>query len=169
MAVVETDGSVWGRPKLLDPLNTPHDEGNPHISTDENFIFFTSDRPGGYGGQDLYYSKRIGGRWTKALNMGPGVNTEADEDQIWVTKDGLLAYFNRHGRFLTTRFQDGKWRKAESVSLDIPAGAYAAEASLTDDGQLMFFAMSDKERADIVFVYAKRKADGKWGPIQLVD
>ena len=45
----------------------------------EDIMVFTSDREGGYGGFDLYYSLRVGGAWTAPVNFGPRINTEYDE------------------------------------------------------------------------------------------
>jgi hypothetical protein len=42
-------------------------------------MVFASNRPGGYGGYDLYSSVLINGKWSSATNLGPGINTAADE------------------------------------------------------------------------------------------
>jgi len=58
-------------------LSSPKDDKCPYI--EEDLMVFTSDRAGGYGGFDLYYSKRIDGIWTVPVNMGENVNSESDE------------------------------------------------------------------------------------------
>ncbi|MGZ4099709.1 MAG: hypothetical protein ACXVNM_12560, partial [Bacteroidia bacterium] len=76
------DGDVWTTPvKLNSNINSKHWEPSAFISADGNCIFFTSDRPGGFGGRDIYKSqKNKEGEWGKANNMGALINTEYDED-----------------------------------------------------------------------------------------
>ena len=58
-------------------LNSSADDRCPHISG--NYIFFASNRDGGFGGYDLYYSHYVSGMWTEPVNCGEKINTEYDE------------------------------------------------------------------------------------------
>jgi len=58
-------------------LSSDKDDKCPYIEDD--IMVFTSDREGGFGGFDLYYSKRVDGNWTEAINFGPKINSESDE------------------------------------------------------------------------------------------
>jgi hypothetical protein len=58
-------------------LSSPADDKCPFISG--NRLVFTSNRPGGYGGYDLYYSQWDGSRWAVPVNFGPAINTSSDE------------------------------------------------------------------------------------------
>lgn len=58
-------------------LSSIADDKCPFI--DGNMMVFTSNRPGGYGGYDLYYSKWDGSRWSTPVNFGPTINTSYDE------------------------------------------------------------------------------------------
>ena len=58
-------------------LSSDEDDKCPYIEDD--IMVFTSDRDGGFGGFDLYYSKRVDGEWTEAINFGPTINSESDE------------------------------------------------------------------------------------------
>lgn len=67
--------------------------GHPFVTTDGKRIYFTSDRPGGYGGSDIYYApihKR--GGIGKPVNAGPVVNTTGNEMFPFVDKDGRLFF-----------------------------------------------------------------------------
>jgi Tol biopolymer transport system component len=68
---------------------------NPEISPDGRTLLFTSLRPGGRGLGDLYVSRRRGGRWTPARDLGPRVNTAADEYHPTLARDGRTLYFVR--------------------------------------------------------------------------
>lgn len=75
----------WGEPMNLGPtVNTVFDEGNPAFSRDGHFLFFQSIRPGGLGGVDLWVSRRNHTHddfdWEPAVNLGPGINSAADEN-----------------------------------------------------------------------------------------
>lgn len=76
------DLSIWlqGSPGTIaatDSINSIYDDKCPFIADD--ILVFTSNRPGGMGGYDLYYSLMIDGKWNSPVNMGPRINTEYDE------------------------------------------------------------------------------------------
>lgn len=64
-------------PKPVALLNSTADDKCPYING--SLLVFTSDRPGGYGGFDLYYSQWKNGQWSVPVNFGPAINTAADE------------------------------------------------------------------------------------------
>ena len=70
-------------------------EFNPEISADGRTLVFTSLRPGGHGLGDLYVSHLRDGAWTPARNLGPVVNTAADEYHPTLSPDGAWLYFAR--------------------------------------------------------------------------
>jgi Tol biopolymer transport system component len=68
------------------------------ISNDGNMIYFASDRAGGSGGIDLYESKRLpNGKFGPAQNLGPQINTNADEDFPSLSPDGKTLFFSSKG------------------------------------------------------------------------
>jgi hypothetical protein len=73
-------------------------EAQPALSPDGRELFFASDRPGGYGGVDLYVSRRnASGRWGNPVNLGPAVNTPCDELTPFISSDGRWLYFSSSG------------------------------------------------------------------------
>jgi len=68
----------------------------PAISPDETRLFFSSDKPGGYGGMDLYYSEKKDDGWREPVNMGPLVNTPGSETFPFAAPDGKL-FFSSDG------------------------------------------------------------------------
>lgn len=92
-------GDVWSSPvKLNSAINSSYWEPSAFISADEQTIYFTSDRPGGYGGRDLYLShKTEKGDWGKAVNMGSLINTSFDEDAPYIHPDGITLFFSSNG------------------------------------------------------------------------
>jgi len=75
-----------------DGYNTIH----PTIHPDQEELYFSSNRPGGYGGYDLYMVRRIGGEWSAPINLGPQVNTPQDEVFPYIHPDNTL-YFSSTG------------------------------------------------------------------------
>jgi len=69
--------SAYETPLLVDILNTENNDKCPYIY--KKYMVFTSDRPGGFGGFDLYYSKFSNGSWSAPVNMGPIINSSSDE------------------------------------------------------------------------------------------
>src|SRR5687767_4887430 len=68
---------------------------NPYIDPDERYIIFSSGRPGGLGGGDLYISYRTGESWSEPISLGPRVNSPATEFCPMVSPDGRHLFFSR--------------------------------------------------------------------------
>lgn len=65
---------------------------HPSISEDGNTLYFASDRPGGFGGMDLYRVRRESDRWSEPENLGPRINSEADEAFPFLYQNELLFF-----------------------------------------------------------------------------
>jgi tetratricopeptide (TPR) repeat protein len=84
--------------KLGNAINSKYAEIAACISDDNQKLFFASDRPGGYGGVDLYLCQRLpNGKWSEPNNLGPYVNTYMDEDFPSISSDGKTLYFSSKG------------------------------------------------------------------------
>ncbi len=68
----------WSEPQNLGwDVNTEFWESTPSLSPDKRDLYFSSDRPGGYGGRDIWVAHRNGNGWSKPENLGPEINTPA--------------------------------------------------------------------------------------------
>ena len=87
--------------RLPETVNSPYAEGSPFIHADGVTLYFASNRPGGYGGFDLYVSRKTENGWSPAVNLGPWINTEGDEKYLTIPGMGNKAYFasSRPGGF----------------------------------------------------------------------
>ncbi|MGB3006144.1 MAG: OmpA family protein [Chitinophagaceae bacterium] len=85
----------WGEPENMGPeINTSGDDQCPFIHADNQTLYFTSNNLPGYGGNDLYFSKKINdGAWSKPVNLGYPVNTINDGGTLFVAADGKTAYY----------------------------------------------------------------------------
>ncbi len=70
--------------------------GHPSVDKTGTVLYFASDRPGGYGKSDLYFSVFTNGHWSDPVNLGPKVNTEGNEFFPFISNDGVL-YFASDG------------------------------------------------------------------------
>lgn len=93
------DGKDWSNLKEFGSnVNSQYWESHACLSADGNLLFFASDRPGGYGGKDIYRCVKLpNGKWSKALNMGPVINSEFDEDGAFIHPDGKTFFFASNG------------------------------------------------------------------------
>jgi Tol biopolymer transport system component len=89
---------TFGKPeKVKGPVNTEHNEHDPFIAPDESYLIFTSNRPGGYGRNDLYIVfRKPDGTWTEARNMGKTVNSEGYDFCPMLSPDGKYLFFTRN-------------------------------------------------------------------------
>jgi OOP family OmpA-OmpF porin len=95
VSFLQSDG--WTKPEPLnESINTEFSETTPFLAADGVTMYFSSDRPGGQGSQDIYMTKRLGQGWTswrKPVNIGPPVNTAAYDAYYTLAAKGDYAYF----------------------------------------------------------------------------
>jgi outer membrane protein OmpA-like peptidoglycan-associated protein len=76
-----------------------YNTGQACFGANDTMIVFTSNRPGGFGGTDLYYSINRSGKWLEPLNLGKTVNTAQDECFPFIQGDSLFFSSNGHCGF----------------------------------------------------------------------
>lgn len=77
-------------------INSPYRESTPMLTHDGKRLYFTSDRPGGYGGKDIYYSDRLDftyTKWSVPQKLNPPVNSIYDDSHPHLLKDNDVIYF----------------------------------------------------------------------------
>jgi hypothetical protein len=87
------DGTTWGTPRPMRALNSSFHETAPALSGDGNFLFFSSDRPGGRGGNDIWVSRWDGVEYAWPLPLTDRVNSAYDETDPAFSPEGLILYF----------------------------------------------------------------------------
>ncbi len=94
------NGNQWMPAVLLNKnINTKYWESHGYISENGEMMIFASDRPGGFGGLDLYVSKKINGDWGQAINLGPEVNTPFNEDRPFLINGANTLFFCSQGHY----------------------------------------------------------------------
>ena len=93
------EGNDWSTPlNLGEGVNTKNWESQPSLSTDGRTLYFVSDRRGGFGQEDIWFSTKINDTtWTQAQNMGSNVNTKDRELAPFIHANGRTLYFSSTG------------------------------------------------------------------------
>ena len=173
--VSENRNGVWQEAQPLgESINTlQYNEGAHCIAPSGKYLFFTScNRPGSYGGCDIYFSKRTGGEWEPGKNLGPVINTSGKETQPYITGDGRTLYFvsSRSGGYgmgdiySSTLGDDGKWGEPKNLGPEINTDQEEERPFIHPDGFTLFFTSRGHEGMGGADLYMSRKqADGTWG------
>lgn len=69
---------------------------DPYLTADGTTLYFASDRPGGYGGFDIYVSNYDGYGWSMPQNLGEGINTSGDERTPFLATDGFIYFASNY-------------------------------------------------------------------------
>ncbi len=119
------EDSTWGNFVNLGPnINSNAWDSQPSLSPTNDTLFFASDRIGGFGLSDIYFSvKNSKGEWGKALNAGPIINTRQNDVSPFFHPREKVLYFSSNGQLLNfgeydiykTRQQAGNWAEPKNI------------------------------------------------------
>lgn len=140
----------WSEPQNAGTnINTDFYESGPTLSPDKRALYFVSNRPGGYGGRDLYVSYRQpNGKWGPAVNMGPDINSAGDElapsihadnQTLYYTSDGLPGYGGTD-LFVIRKNPNGEWGKPENLGYPINTIENEGSLAVSADGLTAYYA-----------------------------
>ena len=142
---LEKRGNSWTEPmKMSENVNSDYWDSQPFLYG--NMLFFVSNRPGGTGGRDIYFTKKSGGEWAKAVNYNE-VNSRYEEVSPFV-RDGILYFssdrinsFGGYDLFLL----DGLESKNKIVlNLGSSINSHLDESSIFLTDNLIFYTSEDK-------------------------
>ncbi len=148
------NGDKWSKPeKLPEVINSKYKESSASLSPDGDMLYFTSNRPGGMGGMDIYISKKLpNGEWSKAQNIGSPINTEYDEESPFIHYDGATLFYSSNGQenmggydILFTVNEDGKWMKPSNIGYPINTTGDDIFYMPTPDGKRAYYASIRKD------------------------
>jgi outer membrane protein OmpA-like peptidoglycan-associated protein len=150
--IMRKEGNGWSQPSAIDGLNSRDLESTGSITPDGKKIYFASNRPGGYGGMDIWVAENIGnGKWGNITNLGPEVNTKYDEDAPFIHPDMKTLYFTSNGAnsmggrdIFKTNTLGGKWTSPENMGYPINTPLNDNYFTLSADGSKGYFS-SDRE------------------------
>jgi hypothetical protein len=120
-------GSEFSKPEPMSKnINSEFWEGSCSISADGRYLYFASERPGGIGKRDIYVSEKANGEWGPAVNLGPKINTESDDDAPFIHPDGITLFFSSKGHssiggydIMFSVKRDNDWTDPKSMGLPL--------------------------------------------------
>ena len=159
--------------------NSERWESQAAISCDGSLLFFASNREGGFGGTDLWYSRLMGdGRWSDPVNLGSEINTRLDEESPFITNDGKTLYFASTGHpgrgeqdiFVSWLDDKGDW--TVPINLGPPVNTAYRELGffLSADGRTGYFASNRQGGEGGMDIYKFRLSEQLYDdPVTLVE
>jgi outer membrane protein OmpA-like peptidoglycan-associated protein len=147
-------GDAWSRPSLVTPtINTPKFlESTASITPDGKTIYFASDRINGQGGLDIYKTTLLAnGTWSNPVNLGPEINTKANEDAPFIHPDQKTLFFTSDGHntmggrdIFVTRLIGNKWSNPENMGYPVNTTVNDNYFTLIADGTRGYFSSDRK-------------------------
>ncbi len=182
VATRETIQDPWSEPVNLGPtVNSSYWDCNNGISADGLSLYIFSNRPGGSGALDIWVTTRssISEPWGEPVNLGPTVNSSADDGGPYISADGLSLFFesNRSGGYggndiyVSTRATiDDDWEQPVNLGPTVNSSVWDWFPSLSADGLSLFFTSvrSGGSGGDDIWVATRETTDDPWGePVNL--
>jgi hypothetical protein len=148
-------GKNFGKPvQFMEPVNTEKAELEGSYSADANTLIFTSDRKGGLGEADIYWTHKLpNGEWGLPQNLGPDINTKYNEGFPQLSEDGKTLYFTSQGHTSMGGYDifrshwdsvQHKWGKAMNIGFPI---------NTTDDD--MMYSLAGRGRDGYISAWKK--------------
>ena len=145
-------GDEWSVPINIGPeINSSAWESQPSLSADGRILYFISDRRGGIGGRDIYYSrKKEDGRWAPCENMGQPVNTPFDEISPFIHVNGRTLFYATNGKpgfggydIFKSERNNGKWELPENFGSPVNDHEDQFSLFITADGTRGYYSHED--------------------------
>ena len=144
-------------------INSEFWESQPCLSPDKRDLYFASRVPGGYGGSDIYVSHlQPNGKWSDPENMGPGINTPADEQCPFIHADNQTFYFTSNGHpgygdadlYYARKGPNGAW--SNPVNLGYPINTISQEGTLfiSSDGKTAYYSSDRSDSKGGLDIYS---------------
>lgn len=155
----------WQQPEIMtQQINSESHEPSASIAPGGQEVYFTSDRPGGFGGRDLYRIRRLpNGQWSLPLNLGPNVNTPFDEDAPFMHSDGTTLFFSSNGhntmggydifKTVLTDYDMNGWAVPENMGYPLNTVNDDIYFCLSEDGHTGYFSSERAEGMGMQDIY----------------
>ena len=134
--VMSEENGQWSTPKMLPDYVNANNSNTTHphlVTTDkEEILYFSSSRPGGRGGLDIWYTSRSlnGGNFNLPKNLGRNINTQGDDISPFYDSDNQILYFSSNGRVsaggldvFKSKGEKLQWEVAQNMGFPINSSA----------------------------------------------
>jgi tetratricopeptide (TPR) repeat protein len=153
------NGSAWSTMKKVTNINTNYWESHACESKDGKVLYFASNRPGGFGGMDIYFSNWVDNAWGKPVNAGVRINTFLNDDYPLLTNNGSTLIYSSQGFkkgrdgydvYYCNSIAENLWSEPENIGF--PVNTFEDDLTfvpLTEESQAFFnLSLLSRESAD---------------------
>jgi outer membrane protein OmpA-like peptidoglycan-associated protein len=163
-------------------VNGPDSDFGPIVTADGNALYFTSDREGGFGGQDIWVSRRVNGQWSTPVNLGDQINTKYNEGPDTLSVDERVMFFTRCDKevnkgnpgtcdIYTATWDETaqQWTGAAMLGSGVNSRYNDANASLSYDASTLYFCSdrpSEDKKLNTWDIFVSHKQGNDWGEAQ---
>ncbi|MHB8259433.1 MAG: hypothetical protein ACYDCN_04580 [Bacteroidia bacterium] len=145
-------GTEWSNPEKMKGINSNFWEGSICFSPDEKLVYFSSERPNGLGGRDIWFAQRMpDGSYGSIKNLGTTINTSFDEDAPFITADGKTMFFSSTGHNSTGGYdifrsdlKNGKWSTPYNIGKPVNTNQDDKYYWVSADGQRGYYSSERK-------------------------
>ncbi len=146
-------GNVWSQPKNLGPsINSTNWDSQPSLSADGRELYFVSDRKGGVGGYDIWYSQLLETGWSKAKNLGLDINTPFDEISPYIHVNNQTLYIVSNGYpgyggydIYVSEKQETGWTTPENMGKPLNDHKDQYSFMVASDGALAYYSREESK------------------------
>lgn len=148
-----TDEGKWGNVKNLGAhVNSNHWESHPSLSITGDTLYFTSDRPGGFGSNDIYFTHKDKlGKWQAATNMGPIINTKGSDMSPFHHPVYNVLYFSSNAQLLNfgnydlykANMVNGVWQEPKNIGPLVNGKGDEHFFTIDSESKHLFYARSE--------------------------
>ena len=148
-------GDQWSKPQNLgNVVNTETWDSQPCFSADGQSLYFSSARPGGRGGSDIWHCRFIQGKgWTKPVNAGARINTDKEEMAPFIHADGMTMYFSSQGHtgmggfdlYISRLDSNGLWTEAENLGWPLNTASDEINIVVATNGKAAYISSRQEE------------------------
>lgn len=165
----------WDKGELVPLASDSAWVSHPSLSADGQQLYFAADIAGGFGGKDIYVSKKEGDKWGAPQNLGPVVNTVLDEVFPYIRKDNVL-FFSSTGHTGLGGFDifsssqiNGKWSKPENLGTPLNSSTDDFGILFGEDNLSGYFSSdrADGQGADDIYSFIQLKLISMKGKVLL--
>jgi hypothetical protein len=160
----ERTESGWGEEQYLGPVVNSGESQVYSTVTRDGTLYFQAVREGGYGKADVYRSRLLDGVYQAPENLGPVINSENYEGDVFVARDESYLIVSIYGRkddfgkgdlYISFRGPDGSWSSLKNMGPAINSAERDFCPMVTPDGKYLFFSSKREGAGDIFWVDAK--------------
>lgn len=133
----KTEGS-WGEPQKIMEISSDYSDDDPFVTSDDNEMYFWSKRPASLGGDNIYRSAKVGGKWQAPEILPEPINSNSNDMQPFLLGDTLYFSSDREGasKIYASKRQGEGWGQPEVL---VSSKYGVGEPTLTSDGKYLYF------------------------------